>query len=74
MDLPTSIDVDTISEVLLPVGWMRVRQGSFSVTPYEFRESGVRVHSGAAGTGYHFQEPEGGFVSGPIGAILAIRH
>lgn len=95
-----SIDVDTVTAVLLADGWHTVVNGSFDLDAYEYLWSGidgVKVadlrkypnerggdrdpillhgggNSGVCATGFSFTAEDGDRVSGPLTAILAVRH
>jgi hypothetical protein len=81
-----AIDVDSISVVLLADGWHDVKDKSFTLDSYEYlwypsAEAHERgefeiMHgggqSGVCATGFSFKEQ--GIISGPLTAILAVRH
>ncbi len=84
-----AIDVEFVSEVLLADGWHRVEENSFTLDSYEYIWEGQpekRLHgggnSGVCATGFEFLESvDGGLddrtltkASGPLTAILAVRH
>ena len=79
MDL--SIDATKIAAVLLNDGkWHRVKEGSFDLVSYEFREGNRSVlgGGGAAGiseSGARWEEPEDGdHYACPLSSILAVKY
>jgi hypothetical protein len=72
------IQVDNVTAVLLADGWHQVGNHSFDIDAYEFMHGTLTVHGGGWGgvttSGYAFAEPDGTILSGPLTAILAVRH
>jgi hypothetical protein len=84
-----AIEVDHVEEVLLADGWHPVTKNSdgvstFSLDSYEFvweagGDPNYLLHgggrSGVCATGFSFRETaHGARISGPLTAILAVRH
>lgn len=76
-----AIDVDKIHSVLLADGWHGVRDDSFSLDSYEYVWGGqndMLMHaggnSGVCATGFQFTDDTGMLISGPLTAVLAVRH
>lgn len=72
-----SIDVASVTDVLLADGWHKIDDGSFNLDAYEFLE-GDRVvlkggQSGICATGFSFVS-QGTQYSGPLTSVLAVRH
>jgi hypothetical protein len=74
-----AIDPNEIDAVLLATGWHEVIDWSFALDGYEYvdGDSGHVLHargeSGVCGTGFSFVDTEGGVMSGPLTAVLAVR-
>lgn len=84
-----NIDTNHVGAVLLADGWHQVKPKSFDCDSYEFveclrpSENGVGYHqtlihgggnSGVCATGFIFDEPGHGLISGPLTSIVAVRH
>jgi len=77
-----SIDIDTVSAVLLADGWHDVIDDSFEVDAYEYVQGkALRFRGGQSAlipaTGFQFKEAQGVggavMVYGPLTAILAVK-
>lgn len=79
-----AIDVDRVHRVLLADGWHTVDDWSFTLDAYEYLwyangpgRDPIVLHGGGqvgvCATGFCFTDEEGGRISGPLTAILAIR-
>jgi hypothetical protein len=81
-----AIDVESVAAVLLPNGWHTVENHSFELGSYEYvsdagdGEAELLHGGGTAGvcaTGFSFDvspRPGSDRISGPLTAILAVRH
>ena len=65
------IDLDDVTDVLLPDGWHKVEEVSFSMDAYEFHWHGQPMHYSKEG-GFAFKE-KNKIVVGPVSSILAIK-
>lgn len=74
------IDAKTVTGVLLADGWHTVIPDTFTLDSYEFVYGDYEhpLHgggnSGVCATGFTFSEEWGSNISGPLTAILAVRH
>ena len=74
-----AIDTNSISEVLLNCGWIKIQLGSFDLDSFEFVENNpfYLVHGGGASdicaTGFIFTDLKGARVYGPMTSILAVK-
>lgn len=74
------IDAKTITGVLLADGWHNVVPDTFGLDSYEYiyGDYDHLMHgggnSGVCATGFTFSEELGTSISGPLTAILAVRH
>lgn len=75
-----AIDVDNVTEVLLPDGWHVVYNATFHIDAYEFVDGHTALLGGGEeplvpATGFAFVEKQGGpWVTGPITSVLAVRN
>ena len=74
-----AIDVDTVTDVLLADCWHPVTDRSFDLDAYEFLyESRLLVgggdEAGVPSTGFTFTTDTGDRLTGPLTAILALKH
>lgn len=74
------IDVETITEVLLPDGkWYLVEPGSFDVDSYEMISGDICLLGGGdsvgtSSTGFRFREyATAEYISGPMTSVIAVR-
>ena len=74
------IDVADVEQVLLTDGWHVVRDYSFDIDAYQFKEAHGRRILAAGGaaeqvspTGATWTEPDGAVVACPLSSILAIK-
>ena len=75
-----SIEVDKVRAVLLADGWHEVAEKSFDLGSYEYSHGSETIHKGGQGgvcpTGFRFKEfkeVSGGYLYGPLTAIIAVR-
>lgn len=74
-----AIDLDDVTEVLLSDGWHPVAGRTFYLDSYEFKWDAEFVLSGGQcdhvpSTGFSFETDGGQRISGPLTAVLAIKH
>ena len=78
-----NINIELVTEVLLPDGWHPVQQGSFQVGTYELVRWGSRdpatevpeqrTKDALSDMGYTFYAPDGSQVAGPITQLQAVK-
>lgn len=73
-----AIQVDNVTAVLLADGWHDVADDTFDLDSYEYLHGDHLLHgggnSGVCATGFTFRETGGQLLSGPLTAVLAVRH
>lgn len=68
-----SVDVDRVTDVLLPDGWHKVDTATFGVAPVKFTWGSSNQPLAELGAiGYEFTERNVAYC-GPISAVLAVR-
>lgn len=78
-----SIDVESVTAVLLSDGWMDVADKSFSLDTYEYitldpiDRDLMTLHSGGqygiCANGFQFKTKDGDWIEGPLSSIQAVR-